>query len=363
MSQLAISRLRLLLSAALLVSAAGCSTAKQELIPMFWPDPPEKTRIKYVRSIRSRNELNPSSSVIDLVVGKKAEAALWQPMGLALSEDGQRMYVADFAWSNVMVFDFENRTLNMIGSARFPLGEPIGVALDRRENVYVSDTASKTVKVFERSGSFLRAIGKNLLIKPTGVAVDKKHEILYVVDTGHNNVPEAHQIQVFELDGAHVRTIGKRGTGEGEFNFPTNASVDAEGRLYVVDSANTRIQVFDPEGKFVRSFGRAGNQLGDFGRPKDVALDSFGNIYVVDSQWSVVQIFNPKGELLMHFGGKGAYPGLLFNPTAIAIDKDNRIYVSNYLNRRVEVYQLVNTSAEDSWIAPAEAEKKVANTK
>jgi DNA-binding beta-propeller fold protein YncE len=361
-TKLAITKFRLLLSAALLLFAAGCALPKQDLIPMYWPDPPEKTRIKYVRSFRSVEDLNPQTSMMEFVVGKKAQVGLWQPMGLAVSEDGQRVYVVDFAWSNVLVFDYENRTLNMIGSARFPLGQPIGVALDRRENVYVSDTAAKSVKVFEKSGSFLRAIGKDILIRPTGLAVDKQRGLLYVVDTGHNEA-KAHQIQVFELDGSHIRTIGKRGSDDGDFNFPTQATVDSEGRLYVVDSANSRIQVFDPEGKFVQKFGRAGNQVGDFGRPKDVALDTFGNIYVVDSHWSIVEIFNAKGQLLMHFGGRGDYPGRMNNPTGIAIDNNNRIYVSNYLNRRVDMYQLVNTTAEDSWIQPEAGQNKVANTK
>jgi hypothetical protein len=39
---------------------------------------------------------------------------------------------------------------------------------------------------------------------------------------------------------------------------------------------------------------------------------------------------------------------MLKNPTALAIDKNNRIYVGDYLNHRVEVYQLVNTTAADS---------------
>ena len=49
----------------------------------------------------------------------------------------------------------------------------------------------------------------------------------------------------------------------------------------------------------------------------------------------------------MLFGGVGTYPGLLMNPTAIAIDRENRIYVSDTLGKRVSVYELIGTSAED----------------
>ena len=69
----------------------------------------------------------------------------------------------------------------------------------------------------------------------------------------------------------------------------------------------------------------------------------------MDSAWSNVQIFNARAEVLMFFGGRGSYPGLLTNPTDIAIDPQNRIYVADHLSHRINVYQLVNTSAEDSY--------------
>jgi hypothetical protein len=43
---------------------------------------------------------------------------------------------------------------------------------------------------------------------------------------------------------------------------------------------------------------------------------------------------------------------MLKNPLAVAIDKNNRIYVGDYLNHRVEVYDLVNTTAGDSFLKP-----------
>ena len=48
----------------------------------------------------------------------------------------------------------------------------------------------------------------------------------------------------------------------------------------------------------------------------------------------------------------GPIPGMLKNPTAIAIDRKDRIYVGDYLNHRVEVYRLINTTAEDSFLDP-----------
>ena len=336
---------------AVALSLAGCA-ATPKVPDVFWPDPPDKPRIKFVQSLASGSDVA-GPSFRERMVGNDNPLALSQPMGVAVSEDRQRLYVVDRAWNYVFVFDFKVGGLRTIGNQeRFPLELPVGVALDGQENVYVSDTGTRTVRVYDRDGKFLRGIGKGLLVRPTGVAIDATRGRLYVVDTGQNDTPEAHRVKVFNLDGALLQEIGRRGDGDGEFNFPTLASLDAQGRLYVVDSVNNRIEVFDPDGKFLWKFGRSGDRLGDFARPKGVAVDGFGNIYVVDSRWSNVQIFNQQGHLLMIFAGVGTYPGLLMNPTAIAIDRDNKIYVSDTLGKRVSVYQLINTSADDSIGAP-----------
>lgn len=299
-------------------------------------------------SLQSRSDVG-RPSFREMLVGADAKIALYQPMGVALSRDGQRLYVADRAWNLVFVFDFAAGTMHTIGdSERYPLALPVGVALDADENVYVTDTGTRSVRVYDREGEFRTAIGKNVLVRPTGVALDADRQRLYVVDTGQNDSIEAHRVKVFDLAGELVQQIGRRGDGDGEFNFPTFASLDAEGRLYVVDSVNSRIQVFDADGSFLWKFGHSGDRIGDFARPKGVAVDTFGNIYVVDSRWSNVQIFNQQGRLLMIFAGVGTYPGLLMNPTAVTIDRENRIYVSDTLGKRVSIYQLVNTTGEDS---------------
>ena len=58
---------------------------------------------------------------------------------------------------------------------------------------------------------------------------------------------------------------------------------------------------------------------------------------------------------------------MLRTPSSIAIDGKNRIYVGDFLNHRIEVYQLTNTSADDSFLNPlgkaADAGKKPIATK
>ena len=72
-----------------------------------------------------------------------------------------------------------------------------------------------------RRASRARSIGRGLLQRPTGLARDAASGLLFVADT------YAHDIKVFDANGALVRVIGRRGDGDGEFNFPTHLALGA----------------------------------------------------------------------------------------------------------------------------------------
>ena len=129
------------------------------------------------------------------------------------------------------------------------------------------------------------------------MAIDGDRQLLYVADS------KKHQVFCYStVDGAAVRTIGRRGSEPGEFNFPTNVFVDKEGRLYVTDTLNFRIQSFDPDGKPLRAFGTLGDTPGSLNRPKGIGVDDEGHIYVADSSFNNFQIFDQAGQLLLFVG-------------------------------------------------------------
>jgi DNA-binding beta-propeller fold protein YncE len=45
--------------------------------------------------------------------------------------------------------------------------------------------------------------------------------------------------------------FGSSGSGEGEFDRPTDVAVDHDGVIYVSDWLNNRLQIFDETGKFI----------------------------------------------------------------------------------------------------------------
>ena len=53
-----------------------------------------------------------------------------------------------------------------------------------------------------------------------------------------------HRIQVFELDGKFVGTLGTKGSKLGKFNVPFSAAVLSNDQIVVCDKTNNRIQIF-----------------------------------------------------------------------------------------------------------------------
>lgn len=328
--------------------AAGCAQAPPRP-DVVWPDPPNPPRVRYVKSLRTPADMQPKGwdAFRRAILGARDEVVLQRPMGLALSEDGQRLYIADPKLAMVVLADFQAHTMRQFAPDE-PIRDPFGVALDADENLYVSDTRSKQVVVLSKEGKRLRAIARDAA-RPTGIAVDRRRRILYVTDSGSVKTDQ-HRILAYGLDGQFLRSIGARGLEDGQFNFPVFLALDAAGNLYVADTMNFRIQVFDPEGSLVRKFGEQGDVPGTFASMKGLAFDGFGNLYAVEHEAAVVQIFNRDFDLLMFFGGLARKLEFMEMPCGIAIDpQTNRIYVGDQGGfSRINVYELVNTRPEDS---------------
>ncbi|WP_218251203.1 hypothetical protein [Candidatus Magnetobacterium casense] len=60
---------------------------------------------------------------------------------------------------------------------------------------------------------------------------------------------EFNRIKKFTADGIFITRWGDKGTGDGQFKYPTGITVDSSGYVYVVDTWNNRIQKFISDGK------------------------------------------------------------------------------------------------------------------
>lgn len=64
---------------------------------------------------------------------------------------------------------------------------------------------------------------------------------------------QAQELRVFDVDGSHVRTIGGRGGGPGEFAQVMGMDWAPDGNLWVVDPGNSRVSVLDTAGTYLDS--------------------------------------------------------------------------------------------------------------
>ena len=310
----------------------------ESLPDIVWPPPPEIPRIRFVGAVSKPQDLQIRPGVFrrffDYLIGK-TEVPMVAPYGVEIDSAG-RLYVVDTFLRAVHVFDVKGSAYYSFPSDKANLVSPIDIAIENTSgNIYISDSKEGVVKIFKDAGKkFEGQIGKGVLERPTGIAVNQKTSELLVVDTLNATVFR------FNLTDHQLKDkFGSSGRAEGQFNFPTHIFVNKEGLIFVSDSLNFRIQEFTPEGKFLRGFGSIGNGPGHFSRPKGVAVDSDGNIYVVDGLFDNVQIFDRDSRLLMDFGRPGNEYGEFWLPTGIFIDPIDRIYVSDSYNKRVQIFQ------------------------
>ena len=292
-------KIRHALALSLLPAMCACTHGQIKKDEVVWPLPPETPRIRFVTAFAGTPNLDQSKSGAfrRWLVGER-DPVLRQPMGMALSDDGSRLYIADYLLNQVIVADFHEKRMRTLAPEE-PLGHAFGVALDNSENIYVTDASNHEVRVFSRAGKPLRAFGTHDLERPAGIAIDRTRGLVYVVDGGKQG-SQKHRVLVYQLEGRFVRELGPTkgtpglGSDDGQFHFPTYVAVDREGSVYVADTLNFRIQVFDAEGRFKTHLGEGGDGPGTFSRLKGLALDGFGNLYAVDAGHGVVQIFNSR---------------------------------------------------------------------
>ena len=253
-----------------------------------------------------------------------------------LVDDPESFWILD--QGNGMVFRNSGGTLSLPKALRrnkLSLSSLVGIAAAGDDDVLFTDSRENKVFRLSAGGRELVTFNGNVALdQPTGIAYSPVAKEIWVSETG------SHRIAVFNRHGELVRHIGSRGTGEGEFNFPTFIWIDASGMAYIVDAMNFRIQIFDRYGKYVSSFGEHGNATGYFARPKGVAVDSRGNIYVADALFNAVQIFDRKGNFLYYFGSQGRGREQFWMPSGIFIDKDDFIYIADSYNARIQIFQL-----------------------
>lgn len=348
----------ILMLVVVMVSFQACSSKTVETKPpkIVFPPYPDEPRIVYIDTYTGSTDKEKEESALDLFLGEeqagsRGSARIVKPYGVGL-HDG-KLYVADTGSDAVFVIDEATKKVSFIGTeAVGRLVGPVSISFDSNGTLYVSDSRQKTVQGYSKEGKLNFVLGGRLeFVHPTGIAIDKKRNRLYVVDT------KSHHFKAFDIVTKKLLfTVGERGTQDAQFNYPTNIAIDQRnGNIVIVDTQNFRVQIFDKDGKFIRRFGKIGDKPGMFARPKGVAVDTEGHIYVSDAAFNNIQVFDETGTLLLYFGSAGYTPATFRLIAGLYIDENDKIIVADGFSGRVQLFQYVS----EKWKAehPKEYEK------
>jgi sugar lactone lactonase YvrE len=338
---------------------------------IVWPNPPAIARIKYTtwyaaeKISQVEKPKTKKDSWMDRLAGTQSTTdspkmlfQLGEPYGLAVDSKGN-VYTADQKVGAVFIFNTETRDVELIkNKVHGHFVRIIGLAMDDNDRLFVSDPGLSHVMVFNAKHEPEDVITDGL-VSPGGLALDIENRLLYVADVDQD------QVLVYDADTLKLkRRIGTGGqkhalTTPGDFARPGGLAVDRDGNLYVADTLNNRIEIFDGDGKFISTFGKAGDGPGYFARPKGIAIDSDDHIWVTDGMQDRVQVFNQQAQLLISFGGHGLLPGMFQGITGITIDKQNRVFTTEIFPGRLQQFRYVT----DAEAEQARKEKEAAREK
>jgi sugar lactone lactonase YvrE len=201
-------------------------------------------------------------------------------------------------------------------------GNTSWITTDGKGQVVVLVRTAPYFRVFTRDGAFVKAFGDEGLFQSAHSVTIDAQGFLWVTDSA------AHVVHKFSPDGRPLMTLGKKGvSGDNSsrdlFNQPNHVAIAPDGDIYVSDGyQNARIVHFSSEGRFVRIIGGVkGPQPGQLQLPHGVALDSRGRILVNDSDNQRVSIFDKEGKFVEMW----PYP----SRGGIAVAADDTVYISD----------------------------------
>lgn len=239
-----------------------------------------------------------------------------------------RMYLFHRGKQPILCFGPDGKFLRSWGDNL--IGQAHGLRVDQHDNIWVTDIGSHMVYQFNPRGKLLLAIGQpgkpgtgeNQFNKPTDIAFGR-HDEIYVSD-GYGNS----RVMKFAANGKYLGQWGEPGKGPGQFNLPHSIILDRQGRILVGDRENDRVQVFNSEGKLL--------EIWPGFAPYGMEFDSQGTLFVADGRANKVLQLNSAGKVANSWGRKGAAPGEFNLPHMLTADTAGNLFIAEIGGKRLQ---------------------------
>lgn len=224
-----------------------------------------------------------------------------ETMGVAEDPAGN-IYVSERSNHRVQKFAPDGTPLlrwGKLGDAAGQFREPLDLAADD-EFLYVVDTWNNRVQIFDWNGTFHSQFnGPPHMITPRGIFVQDGK--VYVADSGSG------VIRIFDRTGKYLQAIGQLGSGPGQLEQPVDVVVDSTGRIFATNPGNNRIEIFAPDGRALGSFPVRGWQ-GTGLKENYLFIDETDIIHLTDWGTGHVRRFTPDGTELQPLGPRIELP-------------------------------------------------------
>ena len=207
-------------------------------------------------------------------------------------------------------------------------GGPEGIAIHDSGEIYVACCKDHTIRVFDQAGQQKRTIGTRgsgdgQFNYPDGLFI--KGDVMYVANNGN------HRIQKLTIGGQFLQKFGQHGSGQGQFNHPISVIIDPRDRMIVADNSNHRVVISDQVGTWLLTIN--GNVPGShaFHSPYGLALDPEGNIHVAASSSNTIKVFTPEGTYVRSYGD-------MKNQTGIVIDEEGYSLITDVTSNCLSIF-------------------------
>jgi sugar lactone lactonase YvrE len=315
--------------------------------------------------------------------GNGGSASFNNPIGIAADEQGN-LYVTEQSSHRIRKVTPDGAVTTLAGgtqgfgdgvgsNAKF--NSPVGIAVGLDGNIYVADQGNNRIRKITRDGVVSTYLGtgaagstdgygSNVTFnQPTGVATSPSGGF-YVTEQGSNRIRNIGGFGAVTTFAGNGNAATVNGTGSAiSFNKPAGIAVDANGNVFVTESAGNVIRKITPTGTATTLAGNGRSSYGDgngfqagFSQPYGLTIDKAGMLYVADRSTNTIRIISPQGDVNTlagsWTGNSGSTNGVANNalfsqPTGVVL-ASGKLYVSDFGNRLIRSIDITGYSIAPS---------------